>query len=165
MIVGTIGARPSCSGPLWRKLERQQTAAEKHAEQQEARARREAKRRLRAAEAKRLRLWHRSRPRRSAEEITADVAVAHGVTVEAMCGPRRTRRVANARFEAWFLLRTKRAMSYAQIAKRFGNRDHTTILHGIRRYCQVHGLPFPEAAVSAELAANPLTQRDWGAAA
>jgi chromosomal replication initiation ATPase DnaA len=34
-------------------------------------------------------------------------------------------------------------MSLPQIGRRLGGRDHTTVLHGIRRHCELNGLPYP----------------------
>jgi hypothetical protein len=56
--------------------------------------------------------------RLSLEEVTSDARHAHLVKV---------------RQEIWYRIRVDLGMSYPEIGKRF-NKDHTTILHGVRRH-------------------------------
>jgi len=46
--------------------------------------------------------------------------------------PRRRQDIVNARQMVMWLARANTALSMPQIGKRLGNRNHTTILHGIR---------------------------------
>ena len=55
-----------------------------------------------------------------------------GVSPEDMLSPWRRRTITWARFAAWDLMRQHTRMSYPEIGRKF-NRDHTTILSGVRR--------------------------------
>lgn len=46
---------------------------------------------------------------------------------------RRARPIVNARQVAMYLAKTLTPFSYPQIGRQFGNRDHTTVLHAVRR--------------------------------
>lgn len=70
---------------------------------------------------------------RTWQQITADVLEAFdGVTMAELIGPTRTRAIVAARHMAWYQIRAQLGLSLPQIAMRFGNRDHTTVLSGIR---------------------------------
>ena len=60
------------------------------------------------------------------------VCAARGVTRDEICGHTRTRAVAAARQELWWLIRNhpERRYSFSEIAHIVG-RDHTTVAHGI----------------------------------
>lgn len=64
--------------------------------------------------------------------IQKTVADRFGLSLSAMLGPCRSRRIARARQIAMFLVRELTPLSLPNIGRRFGGRDHTTILHGIR---------------------------------
>ena len=59
------------------------------------------------------------------------IALDHCVSVKEIMSPNQQRHVAHARFAAYVALRD-RGLSMPQIG-RFFKRDHTTVLHGIRR--------------------------------
>lgn len=62
------------------------------------------------------------------------VALRHGVSVATMLGPSRTVPMVAARNEAIGLVYTHcRAMSLPEMGRLFGDRDHTTILHALRK--------------------------------
>ena len=67
------------------------------------------------------------------EMIKRECAVYFRLTRNEIEGPQRYRRVAYPRMIAMTLCRhyTRRSMPY--IGKCFGDRDHTTVLHGMRR--------------------------------
>lgn len=67
------------------------------------------------------------------DEINAAVAEAFGVSVGDILGADRTREVANPRQCAFFLARKHTKLSYPQIGRGYG-RDHTTVLHGVKRW-------------------------------
>lgn len=67
-------------------------------------------------------------------EIAREVCAAHRVTFLDLCSPRRDRKVTDARAEACWRMRHETTLSLPQIGKRLGGRDHTTILHNIRRF-------------------------------
>lgn len=60
------------------------------------------------------------------------VALKRGVTVADIVGPSRKWVHVRPRQEASYLLRKHTEMSLPQIGFRLGDRDHTTILHGIK---------------------------------
>jgi chromosomal replication initiator protein len=67
-------------------------------------------------------------------EITADlimdvVADFFGLSVEQLCSESRTRQLVNARQVAMYLVRELTDMSFPQIGKEFGGRDHSTVMH------------------------------------
>jgi hypothetical protein len=64
--------------------------------------------------------------------IAKAVAKAHSVSFREMISPRRYRHLAHARQEAIYLMAKYTTLSLGQIGKILGNRDHTTILHGLR---------------------------------
>lgn len=66
--------------------------------------------------------------------ITHEVSEKHRVSVEDMRGKSHVKRFVAARSEAYFRIRTETALSYPQIGRRFGGRDHTTVIHGVRRF-------------------------------
>lgn len=72
---------------------------------------------------------------RRAEKVTVPqvlqtVADYYHVSMEALCGPSRSRAIAMPRQVAMYLSRTETEASLPQIGAELGNRDHTTILHG-----------------------------------
>jgi chromosomal replication initiator protein len=86
-----------------------------------------------------------------AERVLADIVTAHeprqitpqmilettaqryGFTVEALCGPSRTRPLVTARQIAMYLVRNLTDYSYPAIARVFGGRDHTTVIHAVEK--------------------------------
>lgn len=64
--------------------------------------------------------------------ITRKMAESMGVSLDDLRGPSKARHIAHARFRIWPILQQK-GYSLPQIGRYFGNRHHTTILHGIRR--------------------------------
>ena len=67
------------------------------------------------------------------EAIVEAVAEAYGFARTDLISPRRgNMRLTGARFALYMLLKQRTAMSLPQIWRIIG-RDHTTILHGIRR--------------------------------
>ncbi len=73
-------------------------------------------------------------PRHRAKMIRKDVAQAHGVTLGEMDGPRRERRIVNARHEAMARVYVEcPELSLPEIGRMFGGRDHTTALWAVKR--------------------------------
>ena len=58
----------------------------------------------------------------------------HGVSFDAVVGPRRDRAIVRVRQEAYWRCREETHASLSAIGKHFGDRDHTTILAGLRTY-------------------------------
>lgn len=72
--------------------------------------------------------------RRSPNEIIHDVARKHGMSFAELTGHSRRQKVVKARWEAMHQLRERTTLSLPQIARRLGLHDHTTVIHGLRRY-------------------------------
>ena len=66
----------------------------------------------------------------SPEAIIGIVAAYFQLTPEEILGPRRSKDIAHARQLAMYLLRTETTLSFSDIGRELGNRDHSTILHG-----------------------------------
>jgi len=68
---------------------------------------------------------------RTATQIIADAAILYGVSESDIVGPRRFKRIVEAR---WAVMASLDHMGWTttRIGKRL-NRDHTTILHGLGR--------------------------------
>jgi len=81
-------------------------------------------------------------------ELVDRVCASRGVTRLELCGACRSRSVAAARQELWWLLRhdPQRHFSYPELGRLF-RRDHTTVLHGVavheRRYAAPPRAPMP----------------------
>lgn len=82
-------------------------------------------------------------------EIVASVARAHGLTVDDLRGPSRRAPIVRARQEAMYVLALQTRApsgswrwSLPMIGQALGDRDHSTILHGIRHHCALHDIPY-----------------------
>lgn len=67
------------------------------------------------------------------EEIQRKVADHYSVRLSDMIGPKRTRTIARPRQVAMYLAKQMTSRSLPEIGRRFGGRDHTTIMHGVRK--------------------------------
>jgi chromosomal replication initiator protein len=67
------------------------------------------------------------------EEIQRRVADYYNIRLSDMIGPKRLRNIARPRQVAMFLAKQMTARSLPEIGRRFGGRDHTTIMHGVRK--------------------------------
>ncbi|SLN63309.1 chromosomal replication initiator protein DnaA [Roseisalinus antarcticus] len=67
------------------------------------------------------------------EEIQRRVSEHYNIRLSDLIGPRRMRSFARPRQVAMWLAKNMTNRSLPEIGKRFGGRDHTTIMHGIRR--------------------------------
>lgn len=67
-----------------------------------------------------------------------EVAKKHEMGVEQMLGLSRKQSFVNARHEAMYELHLM-GLSLPMIGRMMGRRDHTTVLHGIRRYKKILG--------------------------
>ena len=76
----------------------------------------------------------RSSDRRvTVEEIQRKVAEHYNIRLSDMIGPKRLRSIARPRQVAMYLAKTLTTRSLPDIGRRFGKRDHTTIMHGVRK--------------------------------
>lgn len=67
------------------------------------------------------------------EEIQRKVAEHYNVRLSDMIGPKRVRTIARPRQIAMYLAKQLTPRSLPEIGRRFGGRDHTTIMHGVRK--------------------------------
>ncbi|MGL4321963.1 MAG: chromosomal replication initiator protein DnaA [Paracoccaceae bacterium] len=67
------------------------------------------------------------------EEIQRRVGEHYNVRLSDIVGPKRLRTIARPRQIAMYLAKQLTPRSLPEIGRRFGGRDHTTIMHGIRR--------------------------------
>ena len=69
----------------------------------------------------------------SIEEIQRKVAEHYNIRLSDMIGPKRVRTLARPRQIAMYLAKQMTSRSLPEIGRRFGGRDHTTIMHGVRK--------------------------------
>lgn len=69
----------------------------------------------------------------SVEDIQKKVAEHYGIRLADMHSPRRARPVARPRQVAMYLCKALTSHSLPEIGRKFGGRDHTTIIHGVRK--------------------------------
>jgi chromosomal replication initiator protein len=97
----------------------------------------------------------RPHPRAPERRVTVDdiqkaVAEHFGLKQQDLLSERRTRAVARPRQAAMYLAKQLTTRSLPDIGRRFGGRDHTTVLHAVRR---IEALRKEDAALSADLEA------------
>jgi len=71
---------------------------------------------------------------KSYHQVKREVCAKHGITMEELDGERRTMKLVRARREAWWRGRYECKKSYLWLAFYSGQKDHTSILQGVRRY-------------------------------
>ena len=69
----------------------------------------------------------------SIEEIQRQVAEHYNIRLSEMIGPKRVRNFARPRQVAMYLCKQMTSRSLPEIGRRFGGRDHTTVMHGVKR--------------------------------
>ncbi len=69
----------------------------------------------------------------SVEEIKRKVADHYNIRLSDLVGPKRTRCFARPRQVAMYLSKHLTSRSLPEIGRSFGGRDHTTIMHGVKR--------------------------------
>jgi chromosomal replication initiator protein len=67
------------------------------------------------------------------EDIQKVIASHYNVSKHDLLSARRTRAIVRPRQIAMYLAKTMTPRSYPEIGKRFGGRDHTTVLHAVRK--------------------------------
>jgi len=73
------------------------------------------------------------RPIIKIHDIQAEVCRAFEISRNEFVSSRRQRKLSRARQISMYLCKVMTSASYPLIAKHLGNRDHTTILHGVRK--------------------------------
>jgi chromosomal replication initiator protein len=71
------------------------------------------------------------------EDILVATSQMSGFTVEALRGPLRRQRLVHARHLAMYVVREKTDLSFPAIAKAFGGRDHTTVIHAVNKIAEL----------------------------
>ncbi|MDX2482525.1 MAG: chromosomal replication initiator protein DnaA [Pseudodonghicola sp.] len=69
----------------------------------------------------------------SIEEIQRRVSDYYNIRFSDIIGPKRVRSYARPRQVAMYLCKQLTSRSLPEIGRRFGGRDHTTVMHGVRR--------------------------------
>ena len=69
----------------------------------------------------------------SIEEIQRKVSEHYNIRLSDMIGPKRVRNYARPRQIAMYLCKQMTSRSLPEIGRRFGGRDHTTVMHGVKR--------------------------------
>ncbi|WP_300033134.1 chromosomal replication initiator protein DnaA [uncultured Roseobacter sp.] len=67
------------------------------------------------------------------EEIQRRVSDHYNIRLSDMIGPKRLRSYARPRQVAMYLCKRMTSRSLPEIGRRFGGRDHTTVMHGVKR--------------------------------
>lgn len=76
------------------------------------------------------------RLRASWRELVAQIAGKHGVSVRDLLAGRRVPSLVDARHELWWHL-NRRGVSLAEIGRRTGGYDHTSVMYGVRRWARL----------------------------
>jgi chromosomal replication initiator protein len=71
------------------------------------------------------------------DEIQRKVAEHYNMRLSDMYSARRARNVARPRQVAMYLAKQLTSRSLPEIGRKFGNRDHTTVMHAVSRVCQL----------------------------
>jgi chromosomal replication initiator protein len=69
----------------------------------------------------------------SVDKIQRATTKEFGISMEEILSKRRTRAVARPRQVAMYLCKTLTKRSLPDIGRRFGGRDHTTVMHAVKR--------------------------------
>lgn len=84
--------------------------------------------------------------RTSVADIVRETAAKHGLSVQLLLAPSHKRAFAWPRQEAMYRVFTEcEHISLPEAGRRLGGRDHTTVLHGIRRHCERIGVSYENA--------------------
>lgn len=71
------------------------------------------------------------------EEIQRKVAEHWNIRLSDMSSPRKARNVARPRQVAMYLAKQLTSRSLPEIGRKFGGRDHTTVMHGVQRVTEL----------------------------
>lgn len=81
-----------------------------------------------------------NQPAFSVRGIIKTLAYARSIPVEAICSPRRTADLVKIRQDAMFIAWSLTIQSLPELGRRFGGRDHTTVLHAVRKRSKEFGI-------------------------
>ncbi|MEP3330971.1 chromosomal replication initiator protein DnaA [Sedimentitalea sp.] len=74
------------------------------------------------------------------EEIQRKVSDYYNIRLSDIIGPKRLRSYARPRQVAMYLAKQLTSRSLPEIGRRFGGRDHTTVMHGVKRIEELKGI-------------------------
>lgn len=92
------------------------------------------------------------------EEIKKKVAEHYALKVQDLESPNRSRSIVRPRQIAMYLGRLLTPRSYPEIGRRFGNRDHTTVMHAVET---IQRLTSIDPAFAEEVEQLRLSIRNW----
>ncbi len=72
--------------------------------------------------------------RHPVSRIISEVAADHALAVADIVGPSRLGPIVLARQEAMWRARSETDLSFPAIGRRFGGRDHTTVIYSVRKH-------------------------------
>lgn len=82
----------------------------------------------------------------SLREIAVEVAAKHRITLDQLVGHDRSVCFVHPRQEVYFRAYIECPhLSYPEIGRRMGGRDHTTIYHGVKKHCGRIGMAYADA--------------------
>jgi chromosomal replication initiation ATPase DnaA len=77
--------------------------------------------------------WPKKNSVAKVRHIARVVAAFYRISLQDILSDRRTADFVRARHVAFFLAKELTSRSYPEIGRQLGGRDHTTVLHGVRR--------------------------------
>lgn len=84
--------------------------------------------------------------RTTVADVIRETAAKHRISVADLIGQSRERRYVRPRQEAMYRVFTECPhISYPESGRRLGGRDHTTVLHGVKRHCERIGIQYADA--------------------
>ena len=82
------------------------------------------------------------------DEIIRKVSEHYNLRMSDMISARRSRVVSRPRQVAMFLAKTLTSKSLPEIGRRFGGRDHTTVIHAVKR---IEDLKYKDLQIAEEV--------------
>ncbi len=80
--------------------------------------------------------WNTPPAKRSMRDIATEIAEQNGFKLHDLVGVSRCQPVARVRHQAFHAIMATGRFSTPQVGRFFGGRDHTTIIHGVRRHAE-----------------------------
>lgn len=79
-------------------------------------------------------------------QLLTETAVKHGFSLNELISHSRHKRLVHARQEFFYRATMETLHSYPMIGRHCGDRDHTTVMYGVQRYCDRESLTLPRGA-------------------
>jgi len=102
--------------------------------EQERKARREQERLDRIIDKCRIATAFMPNPKAVVARIKQECAIKHGIAASEIDGMRRAAPIVAARQEAMWRVKNETKLSYPEIGRRFGDKDHTTVIWAVRQH-------------------------------